>query len=563
MRLPHYLIRRTSGYAFRLIVPAHLRASLGRSSVKHALHTHDPRMAQAWALVLANRYRHAFQVLGSHGAMEIDDKLLRKLTGKTAAEIDEIGRVAPDNGTEHRTPSPRPERQDPGQELAEAFGLDKDGGSKTYILRRDPGTGTIVEVSSDGPDDHARLLEAIQASTPIQAAPAAAVLPSVADMLPKGAPPPGITSITLEAAAEKYLVVLSGKDLPPNVRKTSGARKTAVRQFLAYVRSTTAKSKASRTTAKLYNIGRPECAGFHVLRTRTVKENTAGNSMLWVSGFFDWAQTSGYYPKGDNPAQGFGGQSTQVRRASRARGWEMFEIEQLRTIFSAANFKRMPLPRNRWIVLMALYTGARSNELAYLELPDIRQMEGSDLWVFDFNIRGEFKSTKNESSDRLTPIHPNLIALGLLERVETLKAQGEVRLFPETNLDVQNGPASATQKAFSRLLSQLRIKARYGRVGIHSLRDTVIQTMDEANVHTDKQEAYCGHVVSNKSTQHTDHKEAYTTKTARVMANLANACHPSLDWAKAGVVDIAALKPLLFETKGTNPRHIRKRRARA
>ena len=241
-----------------------------------------------------------------------------------------------------------------------------------------------------------------------------------------------------------------------------------------------------------------------------------------------------------------------------------FEHDQLRTIFSAANFETMPLVRNRWIVLLALYTGARSNELAFLELPDIKQMEGSTLWVFDFNILGEFKSLKNDDSDRLTPIHPDLIALGLLERVATLKQQGQTRLFPEANLAVQNGPASATQKAFSRLLVQLRIKPRFGRIGIHSLRDTVIQTMDDADVPLDKQEAYCGHVVSGqRSTQKTDHKEAYSTKSARVAANLAAACHPALNWAQAGVVDIAAIKPLLFETNARKARHVRKRGARA
>ncbi|WP_057667465.1 site-specific integrase [Stenotrophomonas koreensis] len=559
MRLPHYLIYRPSGYAFRLVVPAHLRATLGRSSVKHALNTHDPRMAQAWALVLANRYRHAFQVLGSNGTMGNTDKLLRQLTGKTTAEIDEIGRVVPDDGADRRTPSFRNESQDPSQALAEALGLDADGGGKTYTLRRDPSTGQVVEMSSDGPDDHARLLEAIQATAPIRAATPAA-LPQLADILPKAGPPSGVQPITLEAAAEQYLTYLASKDLPPNQQKTRGARVRAVRHFLAYVRPKTTTAKASASRAKLYDIGRVECAGFHAVKSRTVLENTAGNYMLWLAGFFEWAQVSGYYPQGDNPAKGFGGQSKKNKRESRARGWEPFDQDQLRTIFSPANFERMPLAHSRWLVLLALYTGARSNELAYLELPDIRQMEGSSLWVFDFNIRGEFKSTKNEDSDRLTPIHPNLIALGLLERVEALKAQGEVRLFPETNLTVQNGPASATGKAFSRLLQQLRIKPRFGKIGIHSLRDTVIQTMDDADVPLDKQEAYCGHVISGtRSTQKTDHKEAYSSKTTRVAANLAAACHPALDWAKAGVVDVAAIRPLLFEVKTPNPRHIRRR----
>lgn len=553
MHLPHYLVHRASGYTFRLVVPSHLRAALGRTSVKHALHTHDPRRAQAWALVLANRYRHAFELLGSNGTMSDRDKLLRQLTGKTAAEIDEIGRVAPDDGTERRTPSPRPERQDPDQVMAEAFGLDSAGGSKPYTLRRDAATGNVVEMSSDGPDDHARMMEAIRATAPVQAAATPAVMPSVDDMRPTGAPPPGVVSITLKDAADKYLATLVGKDIHPSDKKMNQTRAKLVLDFLAYTTS---------PKIKLYSLRRDHCAGFHARLRQVLEENTAGNKMLWLSGFFEWAQTSGYYPRGadHNPATGFSNQSEAERLASRARGWESFDRQQLRTIFDAANFVRLPLAHSRWIVLLALYTGARSNELAYLELPDIKKMEGLDLWVLDFNIRGKFKSVKNRYSDRRTPIHPDLIGLGLLERVDALKAQGEIRLFPESNLKVQNGPASATGTAFSRLLVQLGIEPRFGKIGIHSLRDTVITELDEADVPLDKQEAYSGHVITGqKSTQKTDHKEAYSSKSARVAANLAKDCHPPLNWAQAGVVDIAAIKPLLFETKQPNPRHVRKR----
>ena len=47
-------------------------------------------------------------------------------------------------------------------------------------------------------------------------------------------------------------------------------------------------------------------------------------------------------------------------------------------------------------------------------LDDIRQ-EG-DVWVFDINDKEE-KRLKNMSSERLVPIHPQLIKLGLLDYV--------------------------------------------------------------------------------------------------------------------------------------------------
>lgn len=60
VRLPTYLVRRSGGFSFRIIVPLRLRNTLRRKVIKHALHTTDPRLAQVKALYLAVRYQQAF-----------------------------------------------------------------------------------------------------------------------------------------------------------------------------------------------------------------------------------------------------------------------------------------------------------------------------------------------------------------------------------------------------------------------------------------------------------------------------------------------------------------------
>ena len=61
MRIPHYLTRAPSGrYTFRLLIPRHLRDTLGRKVIKHSLRTTDLATARATALVLASRYARIF-----------------------------------------------------------------------------------------------------------------------------------------------------------------------------------------------------------------------------------------------------------------------------------------------------------------------------------------------------------------------------------------------------------------------------------------------------------------------------------------------------------------------
>jgi hypothetical protein len=68
MRFANYLVHRSSGFAFRLIVPADLQLVVGRRVVKKALGTHDRVAAQAIALGLAAQYALAFRQLRGQGA---------------------------------------------------------------------------------------------------------------------------------------------------------------------------------------------------------------------------------------------------------------------------------------------------------------------------------------------------------------------------------------------------------------------------------------------------------------------------------------------------------------
>ncbi|MFT4257606.1 MAG: site-specific integrase [Pseudoxanthomonas sp.] len=537
MRVPHYLTREPFGFCFRILVPQCLRHTLGRKVIRRSLRTCDLPTAQAWALVLAHRYRLAFR------QMEIGGGFMRGGDWDDD-EIEEIGRVVPDTPEERerkRLKKARAwldgiHRKTAGEQMAEAFGLDEQGNDQTYTLRIDPTTGRPVEMSSADADDHARMLEALKAAGAAGAVsvPAKAVAAVAEEIARDKALPEGITAKPLGKAVDEYLARVASEATTPAKEKTHGRR---VRWLSGFVEH--AKRKTS-----VHEIKRHHCSTYADTHIREgLNKSTVADGMGIVAAFFDWAQSSGYYPEGDNPARKQVKRTRKDKQASAARGWEAFDEAQLRKIFDPERFAELKTDADRWLPLLALYTGARSNELAMFELRDIYQDRASNAWVFDINDLGEYKSTKTEASKRKVPIHPDLIALGLLERVETLKAAGETLLFPGLSFDAQNGPANAPQRAFLRRLEAWKITARYGKVGLHSFRDTVIQAMEDAGVSQGWRERYVGHEASEQTnTLNTAHTQSYG-KTP--MEQVAAHCHPALCWAEQGVINVAALRLLL------------------
>src|SRR5690606_24845280 len=155
--LPRYLVQNPSGFYFRIIVPKRLRPILGHRVIKRTLRTRDPRIAQAWALVLADRYAQAFQRAG------------RAMPDKT---LDDLLRSA-----------------------EQAFGEDK---AREYEITQNR-HGTL-SVKADGAEDHARAMEALAL---LQSRPAPAQgMPSPSAI--EATVPTGIKRITLAKAIEEY-----------------------------------------------------------------------------------------------------------------------------------------------------------------------------------------------------------------------------------------------------------------------------------------------------------------------------------------------------------------------
>ena len=99
-----------------------------------------------------------------------------------------------------------------------------------------------------------------------------------------------------------------------------------------------------------------------------------------------------------------------------------------------------------------VYTGARREELAQLEVADINKDETSGTWYLAI-CPGEDKTVKTASSRRKVPLHPDLLALGLLEYKDSLPANG--RLFPKLHKHSAHGYGYAFGKLWGKYLREV------------------------------------------------------------------------------------------------------------
>jgi integrase len=91
-----------------------------------------------------------------------------------------------------------------------------------------------------------------------------------------------------------------------------------------------------------------------------------------------------------------------------------------------------------WLPLLALYTGARLEELGQLRPCDIREeayLDGEDMertaWVIHVTEDAEDGlKIKNTGSERLVPVHPDLEALGFVRFAQAAQAADQSRIFP-------------------------------------------------------------------------------------------------------------------------------------
>lgn len=121
-----------------------------------------------------------------------------------------------------------------------------------------------------------------------------------------------------------------------------------------------------------------------------------------------------------------------------------------------------------WLPLLALFTGARMGELAQFEVADVREDRGH--WILHITREGGAgKTTKTKGSQRVVPVHPELVRLGFLDYHHGASERRDVRLFPHILPDTRGQLSGAISREYNRYLQRIKVKVGKG-LNFHSFR---------------------------------------------------------------------------------------------
>ncbi|MCQ1779165.1 integrase [Neorhizobium galegae] len=248
--------------------------------------------------------------------------------------------------------------------------------------------------------------------------------------------------------------------------------------------------------------------GKPVLTSRTVNRYLSS-----LGAFCNWLVSHGYLDS--NPTEGMSLAKDKKKKVF------PFSVEQMNTLFKsplftgcqgdeAPRFWHKPggvLIRDHrfWVPLVMLFSGARPAEIAQLLVNDVRQDHGH--WVIDItetegdadDIDG-FKSVKNEGSKRVVPIHTELLALGFIDYVTSIKEAGNSRLFPKAERNSRGQMIADFSREFGRYLTRIGLKKGRG-LSLYSFRHGAFDALRRAGYRNEEFGYIFGHVEGNAVTR--------------------------------------------------------------
>lgn len=217
-----------------------------------------------------------------------------------------------------------------------------------------------------------------------------------------------------------------------------------------------------------------------------------------ASSFWLWALNNYDYELA-NPMAGLKVKASRTAREER----DPFTPEELEKLFNSTIYTGCQSERKwhiagptvlrnsaiYWLPLLALFTGSRMGELLQLYVTDIKQ-EG-DIVFIDINADGPDKSLKTYASKRRIPLHSDLVRLGFLTHVETMRQRGNRRVFPDVEMGGDGYYSSVFSKRFSKVITRLGIK--HGQIAFHSFRHNFEDSCRNTGVSSDVMNALQGH----------------------------------------------------------------------
>jgi integrase len=485
-----HLIKRSSRYSIRRKVPVDLQSHYGRTEIVKALGTSDRREAEQLCRVAGAKLDEEFASVRAALAASAPTQD----TPATAPTPDTPIRINADE-VASRTLGLLRQRRDAaaaqGYEALAEFnermrrGLD----DQEAILRGDleplhplskhEGHRNALRAFLTGDGS---VKEQIVHAQPAQAAqPVSLAQPVHLDSPVESAPPAVGGGHTLQEIADKW-----AKERGPGIR-TIGQAKKVIGRYVEHMGD-----------MKVEQITRRHVVQFKdkLLESGQTPVNTNKQLMI-LNILLNFAAKNSIIEQ--NPAKGVTVEERKNAKAARLP----FDLPALHALFSSPIYSLGERPKGGageagyWLPLLALFTGARIEELCQLHPDDVceesyRELDGTErsAWVLRITDEGPGQALKNPGSRRRIPIHAQLIRLGFVEYAR--KAKGRSRIFDKLIPDVVGDESGNWSKWFG---GYLREKAGVTdkRMVFHSFRHTFKQEARAVEIPEDVSDAITGH----------------------------------------------------------------------
>lgn len=455
IKTPRLIRDRCGVFYFRFIVPLTWRGTIGKSELRRSLRTKDAEQARQAALLLSARME-TFVARSKSKAAAVD----LAQTADPRSLIEEMITDVPMSNEAFK--------------MKVRFYGDGRADIEADTLEEAKEARAIVEANAQ-----ARIAEASQQA----AAKAVAAMPS------------SICGTRLRKAADDYLdertVALSEKGTMPKIRGVLKAFIDFTGNIdVAMVLASTVKDYKKKMLAE-------KKAG-----------TTINDHLSALTGFFDYC-IDNKVARMENPAKGLLISGANAKAAP----YKPFTVDELGRIFAPEHYlKRMKLPDFYWGPLIALYTGARAEEIASLEVHQIFPEKG--IWLIDI------EKGKTENAVRKVPLHDKLLVLGLVEYRDAVRDAGHKRLFPHL-VDGKNGFKKNMCRMFGVHLDQPEVSIKDPLKVFHSFRHTAITKLTAEGVNDGLKKALVGHDIESRDTAHDGyiHEEGLTLPSLRKAIN--------------------------------------------
>ncbi len=220
--------------------------------------------------------------------------------------------------------------------------------------------------------------------------------------------------------------------------------------------------------------------------------NTVNDHITILNGFFEYC-IDNQVVNMVNPAKDL----YIVNADNKSESYKPFTAEELQKIFEPALYrKKLKLPDFYWCPLIALFTGARAEEIASLEVGQIYPVKG--IWIIDI-LKG-----KTDNAKRRVPLHQTLIDLGLVEYRMSLLRAGYTKLFPHIQPGT-NGYRKNMTRMFGTYLDLPEVNIVDPLKVFHSFRHTVVTALTGKGVNDGLKRAMVGHDIDTRLSSHDDY----------------------------------------------------------